>query len=123
MAIALLFIAFGLLLVIGVPVAFALAAASLATLVYLDVPTIVLVQQVSAGSGSASLIAIPLFIFAGEIMLRGGISERLIGLANSLVGRMRGGSWSFAKSMRQNGEGIIAIYIVVCLWITIARLP
>lgn len=42
-------------------------------------------------------------------------------LAN--VGRMRGGSWSFAKSMRQNGEGIIAIYIVVCLWITIARLP
>ena len=91
MAIALLFIAFGLLLVIGVPVAFALATASLATLVYLGVPTIVLVQQVSAGSGSASLIAIPLFIFAGEIMLRGGISERLIGLANSLVGRMRGG--------------------------------
>ena len=91
MAIALLFIVFGVLLVIGVPVAFALAAASLATLLYLDVPTIVLVQQVSAGSGSASLIAIPLFIFAGEIMLRGGISERLIGLANSLVGRMRGG--------------------------------
>ena len=91
MAIALLFILFGVLLVIGVPVAFALAAASLATLIYLDVPTIVLVQQVSAGSGSASLIAIPLFIFAGEIMLRGGISERLIGLANSMVGRMRGG--------------------------------
>jgi hypothetical protein len=39
------------------------------------------------------------------------------------VGRMRGGSWSFAKSMRQNGEGIIAVYILVCLWITIARLP
>ena len=50
-----------------------------------------MVQQVSAGAGSASLIAIPLFIFAGEIMLRGGISERLIGLASSLVGRMRGG--------------------------------
>ena len=91
MAIALLFIVFGLLLVIGVPVAFALAAASLATLIYLDVPTIVLVQQISAGSGSASLIAIPLFIFAGELMLRGGISERLIALASSLVGRLRGG--------------------------------
>lgn len=91
MAIALLFIVFALLLVLGVPVAFALAAAALATLFYLDLPSIVLVQQVSAGIGSASLIAIPLFIFAGEIMMRGGISERLIALASSLVGRMRGG--------------------------------
>lgn len=91
MAIALLFLVFAVLLVIGVPVAFALAAAALATLLYLDLPSVVLVQQVAAGTGSASLIAIPLFIFAGEIMMRGGISERLIALAASLVGRMRGG--------------------------------
>ncbi|HWS77594.1 MAG TPA: TRAP transporter large permease [Thermomonas sp.] len=91
MAIALLFLVFGLLLVIGVPVAFALAASSLATLVYLGLPSVVMVQQISAGTGSASLIAIPLFIFAGEIMMRGGISERLIALAASLVGRVRGG--------------------------------
>lgn len=91
MAIALLFIVFAVLLMLGVPVAFALAAAALATLLYLDLPSIVLVQQVSAGIGTASLIAIPLFIFAGEIMMRGGISERLISLASSLVGRMRGG--------------------------------
>jgi len=91
MGIALLFVVFGGLLLIGVPVAYALAAAALATLLYLDIPTIVLVQQISAGTGSASLIAIPLFIFAGEIMMRGGISERLIALASSLVGRMRGG--------------------------------
>ena len=91
MAIAILFLVFAVLLVLGVPVAFALAAAALATLLYLDLPSIVLVQQVSAGIGSASLIAIPLFIFAGEIMMRGGISERLIALASSLVGRMRGG--------------------------------
>ena len=91
MAIALLFLVFAVLLVIGVPVAFALAAASLVTLLYLDLPSVVMVQQVSAGSGSASLIAIPLFIFAGEIMMRGGISERLIALASALVGRMRGG--------------------------------
>jgi tripartite ATP-independent transporter DctM subunit len=76
---------------IGVPVAYALGAAALATIFYLDLPAIVLVQQISAGSGSASLIAIPLFIFAGELMLRGGISDRLIALASSLVGRMRGG--------------------------------
>ena len=91
MAIALLFLVFAILLVIGVPVAFALAAAALVTLLYLDLPSVVLVQQVSAGTGSASLIAIPLFIFAGEIMMRGGISERLISLASSLVGRLRGG--------------------------------
>ena len=91
MAITLLFSIFAILLLIGVPVAYALAAASLATLFYLDLPSIVLVQQISSGTGSASLIAIPLFIFAGEIMLRGGISERLISLAASLVGRLRGG--------------------------------
>ncbi|KAF1721486.1 TRAP transporter large permease [Pseudoxanthomonas wuyuanensis] len=91
MAIAILFSVFALLLIIGVPVAYALAAAALLTLFYLDLPSIVMVQQISAGSGSPSLIAIPLFIFAGEIMMRGGISERLISLASSLVGRMRGG--------------------------------
>jgi tripartite ATP-independent transporter DctM subunit len=91
MAIALLFGLFALLLAIGVPVAFALSAASLATLLYLDLPSVVLVQQTAAGAGSASLIAIPLFIFAGEIMLRGGISERLIALASALVGHLRGG--------------------------------
>ncbi|MER2176124.1 MAG: TRAP transporter large permease [Stenotrophomonas maltophilia] len=91
MGITILFTVFAVLLLLGVPVAFALAAAALATLWYLDLPTLVLVQQISAGTGSASLIAIPLFIFAGEIMMRGGISERLISLASSLVGRMRGG--------------------------------
>jgi tripartite ATP-independent transporter DctM subunit len=91
MGITILFTVFAVLLLLGVPVAYALAAAALATLWYLDLPTLVLVQQISAGTGSASLIAIPLFIFAGEIMMRGGISERLISLASSLVGRLRGG--------------------------------
>ncbi len=91
MAVAILFLVFAALLLAGVPVAFSLAAAALATLVYLELPLVVLVQQLSAGIGSATLIAIPLFIFAGEIMLRGGISERLIGLAAALVGRLRGG--------------------------------
>ena len=91
MAMAVLLGSFVVLLLLGVPVAFALAVSSLVTLLWLDLPSIVLVQQVSAGAGSVSLIAIPLFIFAGEIMMRGGISERLIALASSLVGRMRGG--------------------------------
>lgn len=91
MATALLFAVFAALLVIGVPVAFALAAAALATLLYLGLPPVVLVQQLAAGSGATTLIAIPLFVFAGELMMRGGISERLIALASALVGRVRGG--------------------------------
>jgi tripartite ATP-independent transporter DctM subunit len=91
MAIAILFCVFLGLLIMGVPVAFSLFTASLATLVYLGLPAIVVAQQTATGAASASLLAIPLFIFAGEIMLRGGISERLIGLASSLVGHVRGG--------------------------------
>jgi tripartite ATP-independent transporter DctM subunit len=52
---------------------------------------VVVVQQVSAGFNKVSLLAIPLFIFTGELMLRGGISDRLIALASSLVGHLRGG--------------------------------
>ncbi|MCI4567941.1 TRAP transporter large permease [Lysobacter sp. CFH 32150] len=91
MATALLFCVFLGLLVLGVPVAFSLFAASLATLLYLGLPAIAVAQLTATGAASASLLAIPLFIFAGEIMLRGGISERLIGLASSLVGHVRGG--------------------------------
>jgi tripartite ATP-independent transporter DctM subunit len=90
-AVAILFLVLAVLLVLGVPVAFALITASLATVLYLDLPSVVVVQQTAAGAGSASLIAIPLFIFAGELMMRGGISDRLISFAASLVGRTRGG--------------------------------
>src|SRR4029077_17398744 len=64
---------------------------SLATLLYLGLPPIVVVQQTTAGASAASLVGIPLFFFAGELMMRGGISERLISLASSLVGHLRGG--------------------------------
>jgi tripartite ATP-independent transporter DctM subunit len=82
---------FILLLIVGVPVAFALAAASLATLLFLGLPPDVLIIETAAGSDSTTLIAIPLFIFAGQLMLRGGMSEKLIAFAASLVGHVRGG--------------------------------
>jgi tripartite ATP-independent transporter DctM subunit len=91
MEIGILFGVFALLLILGVPVAFAIATATLATVVYLGVPPVVVVQQVASGFNKISLLAIPLFILAGELMLRGGISERLIALASSLVGHLRGG--------------------------------
>jgi tripartite ATP-independent transporter DctM subunit len=91
MATALLFLVFAFLLLIGIPVAFALAAASMATVLYLGLPPILVVLQLNSGANAVTLIAIPLFIFAGEIMLRGGISERIIAFAAALVGRLRGG--------------------------------
>jgi len=90
-AVALLFGVFFILLLLGVPVAFALVSASLATVVYLGLPSVVVVLQTAAGASAASLIAIPLFIFAGELMMRGGISDRLIAFAAALVGKARGG--------------------------------
>jgi tripartite ATP-independent transporter DctM subunit len=91
MSVAILFGVLAVLLFIGVPVGFALAAASLVTVLSLDLPALVIVQQTTAGANTTSLIAIPLFIFAGELMMRGGISERLISFASSLVGHLRGG--------------------------------
>jgi tripartite ATP-independent transporter DctM subunit len=91
LATVLLFGVFLVLLVLGVPVAFALAASAMATVLYLGLPTLIVVQQLAAGMSVSTLIAIPLFIFAGEMMMRGGISERLIALAAGLVGHMRGG--------------------------------
>jgi tripartite ATP-independent transporter DctM subunit len=91
MSISILFGVLAVLLFLGVPVGFALIAASLATVLYLDLPAIVVIQQTAAGANTASLIAIPLFIFTGELMMRGGISERLISFASSLVGHLRGG--------------------------------
>jgi tripartite ATP-independent transporter DctM subunit len=91
MAIALLFGVFALLLLLGVPVAFALAAAAFSTCGYLGLPFLVTVIEISSGANSSTLIAIPLFILTGEIMLRGGLSDRIIAFAGSLVGHLRGG--------------------------------
>lgn len=91
MAVTLLFVAFFALLLLGVPVAFSLVTASLVTVLYLGLPSVVVVLQTAAGASSTSLIAIPLFIFAGELMMRGGISDRLIAFAGALVGKAKGG--------------------------------
>ncbi len=91
MAIAILFGVFAALLLLGVPVAFALAASAFATTAYLGLPALVTVIEIASGANASTLIAIPLFILTGEIMLRGGLSDRIIAFAGSLVGHLRGG--------------------------------
>ena len=58
---------------------------------YADIPLMALVQQMSKAINSFSLMAIPFFILAGEIMGVGGIADRMLNFANVLVGRFRGG--------------------------------
>ncbi|MDA8441398.1 MAG: TRAP transporter large permease [Peptococcaceae bacterium] len=90
-AVAILLGSFILLILMRVPVALGLAVASVLTGFYLGVPLEVVGQRMLNGLNSFSIMAIPLFIFAGEIMGEGGISTRLIRLSNLLVGRFRGG--------------------------------
>jgi TRAP-type mannitol/chloroaromatic compound transport system permease large subunit len=61
-----------LLLVMGVPVAFALGISSLATFYVLDIPLIVAFQRMAAGMNIFALLAIPFFVFAGDLMHRAG---------------------------------------------------
>jgi tripartite ATP-independent transporter DctM subunit len=76
---------------IGVPVAFSLGLASLAAMVYLDIPLVVAFQRMAAGMNVFALMAIPFFIYAGELMNQSGIAERLVKFAHSLLARVRGG--------------------------------
>ena len=80
-----------LLLALGVPVAFALFGAALAVFAVADIPLIVAVQRMAAGISVFTLMAIPFFIFAGDLMYRAGIAERLVRVADAAFGRVRGG--------------------------------
>jgi C4-dicarboxylate transporter DctM subunit len=83
---------FLLLMLLGVPVAFAIGAAGLAGLAWSgEFPMIIVMQQIHQSVDSFVLLAIPLFIFAGMLMETGGIAVRLVRLAQALVGWIRGG--------------------------------
>lgn len=91
MALIILCASFTALLLLGVPVAFSIGLASLATILYEGLPLAVGFQQMISGMNPFSFLAIPFFIFAGEIMMYGGIADRIVNLAKALVGHVRGG--------------------------------
>ncbi len=86
-----LFGTFVVLLLIGTPVAFCLGVSSFATIVYLGLPPVVVFQRLNSGVSVFALMAIPFFIFAGDLMVRGDIARRLVALAGAMVGHLRGG--------------------------------
>ncbi|MFN7164749.1 MAG: TRAP transporter large permease [Hyphomonas sp.] len=79
------------LLALGVPVAFSLLGAAIATFLVMDIPLVVVFQRLAAGVSVFSLMAIPFFIFAGDLMYRSGIAQRLVEVAEAMLGRTRGG--------------------------------
>ncbi|WP_158734847.1 TRAP transporter large permease [Alteribacillus sp. YIM 98480] len=91
MEIAILLGSFIVLLIFKVPIALTLVISSLLTGFYLELPLPSILQRMVGGLNSFSLLAIPFFILAGEIMNEGGISRRLINLSNLIIGKIRGG--------------------------------
>ncbi|MEZ2128013.1 MULTISPECIES: TRAP transporter large permease [unclassified Sinorhizobium] len=91
MELLVLFLTFVVLLAIGTPIAFCIGVSTFAAILYMGLPPVVVFQRLTAGVTISSLMAIPFFIFAGDLMVRGGIASRLVALAGSLVGHLRGG--------------------------------
>lgn len=91
MDVAVLFCVFIAGLVVGIPVAITLGVSSLAYLLIAGIPPVVMPQKMYAGMDVFVLLSIPGFILAGNLMNRGGITQRIIRFANSIVGWIRGG--------------------------------
>ncbi|MFV4766683.1 TRAP transporter large permease [Citrobacter portucalensis] len=81
----------GIMLVIGVPVAYAVGISAIIGAWYIDIPLEAVMIQLTSGVNKFSLLAIPFFILAGAIMAEGGIARRLVNFAYIFVGFIRGG--------------------------------
>ena len=87
----LLLLSMALLMIIGVPISFSLILSSLLVIWIADLPLQVAVQQMFTGINAFTLLALPFFFLAGNVMTAGEIAERLVQLAMALVGHLRGG--------------------------------
>ena len=86
-----LLLTLGVMLAIGVPVAYAVGLSAVAGALWIDLPLEALMIQLTNGVNKFSLLAIPFFILAGAIMAEGGIARRLVSFAYIFVGFIRGG--------------------------------
>ncbi len=90
-AIAILLVSFLIMIVLRFPIAYAVGISSILCFLYMGIPISTVCQQMVKGINSFSLMAVPFFITMGVLMGTGGISEKLIALANACVGWMTGG--------------------------------
>ncbi len=82
---------FLLLVLLGEPIGLAIGISSVVMLFASDLPYEMLPQMMFSGSSAFSLVAVPFFVLAGDLLARGGISERIIAFAEACLGRLRGG--------------------------------
>jgi len=82
---------FLLLIILGMPVAYAMGLAALIGGWYIDIPPDAIMIAIAGGVNKFSLLAIPFFVLAGAIMAEGGMAHRLVAFAGVLVGFVRGG--------------------------------
>ncbi len=87
----LLFVLFLIFMLLGVPIALAIGASALVSLYAQGVPLMVVPQQMFQGINSFALVAVPMFILAGDLMAQGKVSEKLVAFADSLFGFLKGG--------------------------------
>lgn len=92
MMIILILLIFFALLFIGMPIAYVIGLVSIAMLLFGGVSLEIVIQRMFAGVDSFSYLALPLFILAGNIMGKGGLTRRLMALSSALVGRFTGGT-------------------------------
>lgn len=91
-SILILFIIFLILVLLGIPIAFSMGiSAAVILILNADVPYEIIIQRMFVGIDSLSLLAIPFFVVAGDLMVRGGISTRLVQFASNIVASFRGG--------------------------------
>src|SRR5437763_12403740 len=88
---ALLFGSLIVLLIIGVPIAHALGAATLLLVYAQGIPAVFVPQTTFNSSDSFPLVAVPFFVLAGYLMEYGGLSQRLVDFASALIGHVTGG--------------------------------
>ncbi|MBM3532011.1 MAG: TRAP transporter large permease [Alphaproteobacteria bacterium] len=92
MTVGLMLILFFVFMALGMPIAYCMGfAAIIAILVDGQLPVLLLAQQFYDSLDNFALLAVPLFILAGELMSVAGITERLVGMSKALIGHLRGG--------------------------------
>lgn len=83
---------FGVLLLFGIPFAFSMGISVLAALWMMEIDLVVVAQQLMSGVSTYTLLSIPCFILAGDLMFTGGLSRKLVNIAMVLLGRRPGGA-------------------------------
>ena len=92
MMIAVLFLCFAISLLVGLPLAFAMGLSAIAAIAFDGTQSFLIIpQRITASLDSFALLAVPLFILAGELMNAGGITERIVRFSRSAIGHFKGG--------------------------------